>query len=170
MQFHELACSSMNLHSVPWDHITKTHCHSPSPYLSTTSWKSIPQLCPFFHRSHLLCQVPSPDTVPEALSYGRVMLGHHLVDQGTFGLDDCGKVCNGEHTDTMPPDSPAPSLPFCKAVFGDRDQVLGHCPAAIDLGQGVKSHPSQGGHHMFIRNFSELGPICKQKYCKGICN
>ena len=48
-------------------------------------------------------------------------------------------------------------LPSCKAIFGDRDQVLGHSPAVINLAQGFKSDPGQAGHHMLVRNISELG-------------
>ena len=116
-------------------------------------------------RSYLLSQDPLPDAVSEALSYGWIMSGHHLFDHGAPGPDDCGQVCNGEHTDTASPNSTAPSLPSCKAVFGDRDQVLGHSPAAINLGQGVKSDPGQCGYHMLVSNPGELGPFCRQRYC-----
>ena len=120
-----------------------------------------------YHTSESLHHFPHSDAVSETLSYDWVVLGHHLVNQGAPGRDDCGQVCQGENTDLVSPDTLAPSVsvPPGKAVFGDRLKVLGDSPGAALLAQSqsVDIDPGQGGEHVLIRYFSLLGPFWRIK-------
>ena len=78
----------------------------------------------------------SPDTVPETLPDGDILLRHHLVDHNALGPQDSGEVSQREHADTVTYLSSAVSIsmmPQLEMVSRKWDVVLLDSPASSDL-------------------------------------
>ena len=107
----------------------------------------------------MLLDLSLPDTVPETLPDGHIVLRHHLVDHNAPGPQDGREVGKREHADTVTEDASAASMPQLEMVSRQRSVVLLDSPASRDLSD--LRYPGQGGNDHLISHGGKLGPLCE---------